>query len=114
MPPSQAAVHRRRRQPAVAPAVLAGLRRAGGDARHRGVLQDEIGCTEALPDRSSFPGFRTELESYPVLAVRCVWFGEPLGVFTVSGPALSPAEAGRLAQDITAVAPRHVRCAAGP
>ena len=78
------------------------------------VLQDEIGYTEALPDRSSFPGFRTELESYPVLAVRCVWFGEPLGVFTVSGPALSPAEAGRLAQDITAVAPRHVRCAAGP
>lgn len=77
------------------------------------VLQDETGYSDALPTRRSFPGFRAELEAYPVLAVRCAWFGEPLGVFAASSASLSPARSGQLAHDIAAIAPAHVRCAAG-
>ena len=77
------------------------------------VLHNEPGQTAKLPGRSAFGGFRTELEAFPILAVRCVYFGDPLGVFTTSDTALTAEEAEELAGHISAVAPERIRCTAG-
>ena len=77
------------------------------------VLQTEPGFAAALPGRRAFRDFRTELRAFPVLAVRCAYFGDPLGVFTASDTALTAEEAEELAEHIAAVAPGRVRCAAG-
>ena len=77
------------------------------------VLHNEPGLTAKLPGRRAFRSFRTELEAFPVLAVRCVYFGDPLGVFTTSDTALTAEEAEELAGHISGVAPERIRCAAG-
>ena len=77
------------------------------------VLQTAPGVSARLPGRRAFRGFRTELQSFPVLAVRCVYFGDPLGVFTTSDTALTAWEAEELAEHISGVAPERIRCAVG-
>ena len=77
------------------------------------VLQTEPGFAAALPARRAFRDFRTELRAFPILAVRCTYFGDPLGVFTTSDTALTADEAEELAGHISGVAPEHIRCAAG-
>ena len=77
------------------------------------VLEAEPGVSAKLPGRRAFRGFRTELKAFPVLAVRCVYFGDPLGVFTTSDTLLTAEEAKRLAEHISGVAPDRIRCAAG-
>jgi uncharacterized membrane protein len=77
------------------------------------VLQGEQGYAETLPTRRLFADFGPELRSYPLLPVRCAYFGEPLGVFTTAEAALTVEEADGVAQQITSVAPRRVRCAVG-
>ncbi|HEU5486663.1 MAG TPA: hypothetical protein VFU98_17290, partial [Microlunatus sp.] len=57
--------------------------------------------------------FQPELAAYPSLAVRCAYFGEPLGVFTTTDAALTVGEAEAIAQQISSVAPDRVHCAVG-
>jgi mannosyltransferase len=76
------------------------------------VLQDEAGYGRKLPGRRAFPDFRAELKPFPLLPVRCAYFGEPLGVFTTPEAALGDDEAADLARHIEGVAPARVRCAA--
>ena len=89
---------------------FARLTEAGGPVV---VLQSDPGVSAKLPGRRAFRGFRTELRAFPVLAVRCVYFGDPLGVFTTSDTALTAEEAEELAGHISGVAPERIRCAAG-
>ena len=89
---------------------FARLTEAGGPVV---VLQSDPGVSAKLPGRRAFRGFRTELRAFPVLAVRCVYFGDPLGVFTTSDTALTAEAAEELARHITGVAPERIRCAAG-
>lgn len=77
------------------------------------VLQGEQGYSDALPRRRSFADFQPELAAYPSLAVRCAYFGEPLGVFTTTDAALTVGEAEAIAQQIRSVAPDRVHCAVG-
>jgi hypothetical protein len=72
-------------------------------------LQGEQRYSAAVPVRRSFPDFRPELESYPLLAVRCAYFGEPLGVFTTAEAALTTGEAEEIAGQISSAAPHRVR-----
>ena len=76
------------------------------------MLQDEQGYVASLPTRKGFPGFRAELASFPVLAVRCAYFGEPLGVFTTPDAALTADQADEIARHIAGVAPQRIRCEA--
>ena len=77
------------------------------------VLQTEPGNSATLPRRRAFRDFRTELRAFPVLAVRCTYFGDPLGVFTASDAGLTAEQAEDLARHISGVAPEHIRCATG-
>lgn len=75
------------------------------------VLQGEQGYAETLPTRRLFADFGPELTPYPLLPVRCAYFGEPLGVFTTIESALTADEADGVAQQISSVAPLRVLCA---
>jgi hypothetical protein len=75
------------------------------------VLQTEPGNSATLPRRRAFRDFRTELRAFPVLAVRCTYFGDPLGVFAASGTGLTAEQAEDLARHISGVAPEQIRCA---
>jgi hypothetical protein len=77
------------------------------------VLNAVPGSSATLPGHRAFHGFRTELQEFPVLAARCVYFGDPLGVFSTSDAALTTEEAEELARHISGVAPERIRCAAG-
>ena len=77
------------------------------------VLQSEPGFAAALPARRAFRDFRTELRAFPILGVRCTYFGDPLGVFIASDTVLTAEEAEELAEHISGVAPARIRCAAG-
>jgi hypothetical protein len=76
-------------------------------------LHNEPGQTAKLPGPRAFSGFRTELEAFPVLVVRCAYFGDPLGVFTTPETALTAEEAEEIAGHISGVAPERIRCSAG-
>ena len=73
-------------------------------------LQAERGVSTAMPARRSFTTFRGELRVYETPAVLCVYFGEPLGVFT-QDPSSLPLEVRRqLAASISAIQPDQIRC----
>ena len=74
------------------------------------VLGAEPGVSKAMPTIRSFRAFREELRVYGKPAVLCVYFGEPLGVFT-QRPTSLPIEVGQqLAASITAIQPDQIRC----
>ena len=74
------------------------------------VLNAVPGSSATLPGRRAFSSFRTELQAFSVLAVRCSYFGDPLGVFTTADAALTAEEAEELSRHISGVAPTRIRC----
>ena len=74
-------------------------------------LQAEQGTSTTLPNRRSFGAFRAELRSYQTAVLLCVYFGEPLGVFTRDSASMPPEEErGELAASIIAIQPEQIRC----
>ena len=82
---------------------------AGGRAAERARLRLGEAARAPKPSAASGPSSA----EFPLLAVRCVYFGDPLGVFTTSDTALTADEADELARHISGVAPERIRCAAG-
>ena len=73
-------------------------------------LQAERGASTAMPTRRSFSAFREELRAYETPMVLCVYFGEPLGVFTQKSTSLPIEVRRQLATSIAAIQPDHIRC----
>ena len=75
------------------------------------VLATARSASSALPTLQNFGEFRAILRVYPVVAVACNWFGQPLGVFITPGSALTTAKKHALDTQLQSIAPGHVRCA---
>ena len=75
------------------------------------VLATARSASVALPTAGSFGEFRAVLRTYPAAAVVCNWFGQPLGVFSTRGGALTATQRRSLDAQLQAIAPDHVRCA---
>ena len=75
------------------------------------VLATARSASSALPTVRNFGEFRAILRTYPVAAAECNWFGQPLGVFSTPGSAMSTVQKRALDAQLQAIAPGHVRCA---
>jgi hypothetical protein len=76
------------------------------------VFQSLRGLSTDLPSRRSFTSFREELGQFPIAAVVCSYFAEPLGVFTKEAMPLGVEDARTLAHQIAGRNPHKVQCAA--
>ncbi len=78
------------------------------------VFQNLPGTTTRIPDLRDLSASRDVRRASAEPAVFCSYFGDPLAILTTPGGALIPEHAAELAEQIVAVDPEQVRCAAAP